>query len=124
MRLVEWAHDRSPASGMAGAAGISTPVGRAQAYNISALEAKVTLPMHIMTDCRSLYDCIIKKSPMSTEKRTLIDVLSLKQTLASGGLRWCPTTEQLADGLTKVDMKLMLKLTMELASGVETACSY
>lgn len=38
MRVVEWAHDRSPASGMAGAAGISTPVGRAQAYNFSVLE--------------------------------------------------------------------------------------
>ena len=38
MRSVEWAHDRSPASGMAGAAGISTPVGRTQAYNFSALE--------------------------------------------------------------------------------------
>ena len=34
MRAVEWAHDRSPASGMAGAAGISTPVGRAQADNL------------------------------------------------------------------------------------------
>ena len=36
MRSVERAHDRSPASGMAGAVGISTPVGRAQAYTFSA----------------------------------------------------------------------------------------
>ena len=63
-----------------------------------------------MTDCRSLFDAVSQIQPSVTEKRTLIDIMSIRQTLTQGGLRWCPTEAQLADGLTKVSFRLMIHL--------------
>ena len=40
------------------------------------------------------------------EKRTLIDLLSVKETTGASGVYWVPTTEQHSDGLTKLDRKL------------------
>ena len=40
------------------------------------------------------------------EKRTLIDLLSVRETTGAAGVYWVPTTEQHADGLTKLDRKL------------------
>ena len=68
---------------------------------IKALGTSMQIPVYVCTDCRSLYDAFQKVSPSIEEKRTLLDILSIRQTLAENGLRWVPTTEQLADGLTK-----------------------
>jgi len=70
---------------------------------------------HVCTDCRSLYDACSKVMPSLDEKRTLIDVLSIKQSLANGTLRWLPTTEQRADGLTKIATELMLMILRTMA---------
>ena len=52
-----------------------------------------------VTDCRSLYDCLTTASPNSTEKRVLLDIISIRQTAAM--FSWIPTHLQVADVLTK-----------------------
>ena len=80
--------------------------------------SKPTLPCYVCTDCKSLYDALQKITPSLDERRTLIDVLSIRQTISElGGLRWIPTTEQLADALTKVDVKLMIRLATFIGDG-------
>ena len=63
-------------------------------------------PHIICTDCRSLYDAITKVMLSVHEKRTLIDLLSVRETTGASGVHWVPTQEQHADGLTKLDKKL------------------
>ena len=63
-------------------------------------------PHIICTDCRSLYDAITKVMLSVHEKRTLIDLLSVRETTGASGVYWVPTNEQHADGLTKLDRKL------------------
>jgi len=81
-------------------------------HNVSVLsvgidKVKDYIPCYVCTDCRSLYDAFHQVTPNLEEKRTIIDVLSIRQTLSEKGLRWLPTTHQLADGMTKIDKKLM-----------------
>jgi hypothetical protein len=71
-----------------------------------------------MTDCRSLWDAVHQIQPSLTERRTLIDLMSIRETLRDGGLRWCPTTAQLADALTKVDRNLMINLVRFMGESV------
>ena len=37
-------------------------------------------------------------------------MLSIKQSLSEGGLRWIPTDAQMADGMTKISTDLMMKV--------------
>ena len=67
-----------------------------------------------LTDCKSLYDCLQKVAPVIDEKRTLIDVLSIKESIGSDGINWIPTDKQLADALTKIDYAHTLKLILWL----------
>ena len=60
----------------------------------------------VCTDCRSLFDSISKVTNTISEKRTLIDVLSVKETVGANGVFWVPTHVQHSDGLTKLDRKL------------------
>ena len=75
-------------------------------FDRPATRSKIALPVYVMTDCRSLYDAAQK------EKRTLIDILSIRETLASDGLKWIPTRLQKADGLTKRDPNPRFELTV------------
>ena len=61
---------------------------------------------HVVTDCKSLYDAALSENPVVDEKRVLIDILALRQTLQNGMLRWVPTHLQFADALTKLSDKL------------------
>lgn len=51
-------------------------------------------PVFIATDCRSLFDAVQKVQANVTEKRTLIDILSLKESIAEAGLKWVPSRLQ------------------------------
>ena len=63
----------------------------------------------LVTDCRSLYDCIKKESSLPEDRRTALTLASLKQSVSAGvgrntrkaRLMWVPTRSQHADGLTK-----------------------
>ena len=72
-----------------------------------AVDGHIEIPIYVATDCRSLYDAFQKVQPKISEKRTLIDLLSLKETIAKDGIRWVPTHLQLSDCMTKVDARLM-----------------
>ena len=75
------------------------------------------IPTAVCTDCRSLCDAVNKTQPSITEKRTLIDVLSIQESLTSGGLHWIPTDKMLADGLTKVSATLTQALIEFMGDG-------
>ena len=45
-----------------------------------------------------------------TEKRTLIDILSLKESIAEHGLKWVPSHLQRSDCMTKLCAKLMIEM--------------
>ena len=59
-----------------------------------------------VTDCRSLYDAILKDVSQVTEKRTAIGIASVKESIIRGGLRWVPSHLQMADGMTKMKKAL------------------
>ena len=70
------------------------------------------LPVHPVTDCRSLYDLLTKDGPVSStqEKRLTIDVGAIKQSAEEFDpegealrqvFKWADTDHQLADHLTK-----------------------
>ena len=46
-----------------------------------------------------------------TEKRTILDIISIQALNPPTRFRWVPTTKMIADGLTKFDWKLMANLT-------------
>ena len=67
-------------------------------------------PVFIATDCRSLFDAVQKVQPKVTEKRTLIDILSLKESIAEAGLKWVPARLQRSDCMTKLSATLMIDM--------------
>ena len=80
--------------------------------------------MIAVTDCRSLYDLLVKDGPVSTtqEKRLAIDIGGLKETAAefdeeqeelSEIFRWIATDMQWADHLTKVKPAYMLRQILD-----------
>ncbi|CAK0901104.1 unnamed protein product [Prorocentrum cordatum] len=70
------------------------------------------------TDCKSLYDALHQLTPSLSEKRTVIDVISIRDEVKVKNVRWIPTTHMIADGMTKEDPKLRENLTMFLADPV------
>ena len=81
-------------------------------------------PVIAVTDCRSLYDLLVKDGPVSTtqEKRLAIDIGGLKETAAefdeeqeklSEIFRWIATDMQWADHLTKVKPAYMLRQILD-----------
>ena len=65
---------------------------------------------YITTDCKSLYDCLARLGTNLQDKRTLIEICSIKEMLARDGFRWVPTSEQHADPLTKIGAHLEDKM--------------
>ncbi|CAK0896986.1 unnamed protein product, partial [Prorocentrum cordatum] len=71
-----------------------------------------------VTDCKSLYDALHQLTPSLSEKRTVIDVISIRDEVKVKNVRWIPTTHMIADGMTKEDPKLRENLTEFLADPV------
>ena len=69
------------------------------------------IDMFCVTDCKSLYDAVHQSTPSLTEKRTILDIISIQELIPPTRFRWVPTTKMIADGLTKFDWKLMANLT-------------
>ena len=84
-----------------------------------ATDGHIEIPIFVATDCRNLFDAFQKVQPKVSEKRTLIDLLSLKESIAKDGLRWIPTYLQLSDCMTKLDARLMI-LMLEIMA--DTQC--
>ena len=66
------------------------------------------LPIIAAVDAKSLYDALLSPAPNLNDKRTLVSVRAVQETLASNDVKWVPTRFQFSDGLTKVDRNLML----------------
>jgi hypothetical protein len=64
------------------------------------------IEVYVLTDCKSLYDSLLRLSPSVQDKRTQIELASIREMISQDGLRWIPTTEMQADGLTKRNPQL------------------
>ena len=70
---------------------------------------EVRMPLRVLTDCKSLYDNTAKEGSVCECRWTAIYIASLREALSAGpgrdlakaALRWVPSREQQADGLTK-----------------------
>ena len=68
-----------------------------------------------VTDCRSLFDAVQRLAISLQEKRVQIDLASIREACGGGmdgsaAIRWVPTGQMRADGLTKWCPKLRLQL--------------
>ena len=55
------------------------------------------------TDAKSLYDCIVAEGKTTSDKRSMVNIRAIQETVAPWAMRWVPTQVMWADGLTKVD---------------------
>ena len=70
-----------------------------------------SLRLRLATDCRSLYDALIRENPTLEEKRVLIDVRAIQAQIHKVFVHWVPTDAQPADVLTKVSDMLIQRCT-------------
>ena len=79
-------------------------------YNEAAFQVGCKLNAKHAVDAKSLYDCIVAENPSVTDKRSLVNIRSVQPTVSPKDIRWVPTDLMHADGLTKLDSNLFLKL--------------
>ena len=84
----------------------STPASQRTKNNNKGKLNRDNTPLYLVTDCKSLYDVVISESPTLSEKRTLIDILSIQNWISPSRMHWVPTYWMIADALTKKDKKL------------------
>ena len=58
------------------------------------------------TDSKSLYDALLAVNSTLTDKRSLVNIRAIQETLGPKQTRWIPTTLMHADGLTKLNSNL------------------
>ena len=85
-------------------------------YRRPATLRQSTVPVIAITDCRSLFDAVQQMTPSLEEKRTILDITSIREHIAANNFRWVPSAGQHADGLTKLDRSLMQRLTALMQS--------
>ena len=62
--------------------------------------------LYVCTDCKSLYDSVLRLAPATQDKRTQIELASVREMIPRHGMRWVPTHEMKADALTKISPQL------------------
>ena len=75
------------------------------------------LPVRVITDCQSLFDCLAKDASVPEDRGTALTVAPLRERCLAGvgrdtkrsRLMWVPTRAQLADGLTKSSAGVFLR---------------
>ena len=80
-------------------------------YGIPAFHGNMEMAMKQATDAKSLYDCLISENPSTLEKRSMVSIRSVQQSMSPKQVHWIPTHLMHCDGLTKIDQKLMMALT-------------
>ena len=78
--------------------------------NEPAYKAKCIMDQIQVTDAKSLYDCLVSENPVTTDKRSLINIRSVQQHVEPKNVHWVPTRLMHADGLTKLDKTLQENL--------------
>ena len=81
-------------------------------YQIPAYKGKMEMPMKQATDAKSLFDCLVAENPVTLEKRSMVSIRSVQQSMTPKEIHWIPTHIMHADGLTKIDPKLQQALTI------------
>ncbi|CAE8632217.1 unnamed protein product, partial [Polarella glacialis] len=77
----------------------------------AAIRHDVLLRHAHATDCKSLYDAVIRDNPSIEKKRTLLTARSIQQYIKPESMHWIPTELQWADGLTKESLPLRIKFS-------------
>ena len=67
----------------------------------SILKTGPKLPHVHATDCRSLFDSVIASNPSTEEKLVLLTIRAIQEAIDTKLFRWVPTTQMVADVLTK-----------------------
>ena len=75
-------------------------------YNMPAHRVGQRLPSKQVTDAKSLYDAVIAENPRLTDRRSLVNIRAIQESVKPEQMHWIPTTIMWADGLTKCDPKL------------------
>ena len=65
-----------------------------------------------------LYDALIRENPSVAEKRALLDIMAIQQSVTADNVRWVPTALMVADPLTKDDAGLRQRMVSWLAKPV------
>ena len=78
---------------------------------VKAKDQEPVFMQYSVTDCKSLYDAVRQTTPSLSEKRTIIDLSAVRDSLMKDHLMWVPTWAMYADGLTKRDETLRRNLT-------------
>ena len=71
--------------------------------------------LHVV-DAKSLYDSWIQENPQTTEKRCLVSIKSIQDSVETEAVHWVPTHLMRADGLTKISAELMDSLCRWLSA--------
>eukprot|EP00435_Cladocopium_sp_Y103_P065211 s670_g27.t1 len=79
-------------------------------FGIPAHKVGHRLKTLLVTDCKSLYDCVAAENPNIQDKRSLVNIRSIQELINSRTIHWVPTFLQKADCLTKVSEDLMKDL--------------
>ena len=79
-------------------------------YGLPAYQVWKLSGTHVV-DAKSLYDCIAAESPSVSDKRSLVNIRSVQETVSPKDVHWVPTRLMHADGLTKLDSNLLLQMS-------------
>lgn len=79
-------------------------------HQIPAYKGVMKMNMKQAVDAKSLFDCLVAENPSTSEKRSLIAIRSVQQSLGRKDVHCVPTQIMQADGLTKLDPKLRSSL--------------
>ena len=63
-----------------------------------------------VVDAKSLYDCLVAENPVTSDKRSMINIRSVQQVVKPSNVHWVPTKIMHCDGLTKLDKQLQNNL--------------
>ena len=117
--LLDWRSTRSPrvcrSTLAAEATAADDAADRAAFANMFASEFVHLTPAHRAgcrlaalqaVDAKSLFDAVLSAAPSLQDKRTLVSIRAIQETITGKELKWIPTEYQFSDCLTKVDRML------------------
>ena len=80
-------------------------------YNEPAFRVGLRVHSLLVTDAKSLYDCVVAENPNLSDKRSLVNIRSVQETVSPRQMHWVPTELMRADALTKLDSSLLVEFT-------------
>ena len=63
-----------------------------------------------VTGAKSLYDCLVAENPVTSDRRSMINIRSVQQVIKPSNVHSIPTKIMRCDGLTKLDKQLQKNL--------------